>query len=186
MRSAIGSLICGSAFILAQGCHKEGPQGGAGFQQFAPGGNAATSHDLQIVDEYLLRWDQFATGKNELAPYLRENKSTFEAALTRLMDAKDKRAPARLVFYSVVQVGGFIPVDSELGNSVTSLVGPDLPITTSKKGEKNYFAGDLFFWWQDNANANANEPYPLFEEWLKRDFAQRVAIPMYKSACKRK
>ena len=140
--------------------------------------------DLQKVDGYLAKWNSFANGKNDLVTFLRDNKKDFEAELTRLLIAKDKRAPARLVFYSVVQVGGSIPVDSELGKAALPILGTDFPVTTSKKGERTYFAGDLFFWWQENQKRY--EAYPLFDEWSKRDFAQTVAIPMYKSASKRK
>jgi hypothetical protein len=71
---------------------------------------------LQMVDEYLERWDRFAQGENQLVRYLRNNKSTFEAELTRLLQNGDKRAPARLVFYAVVQVAGAIATTSDLGN----------------------------------------------------------------------
>jgi hypothetical protein len=81
-----------------------------------------------------------------------------------------------------VQVGGSIPLDSDLGRAASKILGADFPVTTSEEGERRYFAGDLFFWWQ--GNAENYEPYTLFDEWSKRDFAQRVAIPMYKSVCK--
>jgi hypothetical protein len=141
-------------------------------------------NDLQTVDAYLTKWDRFASVENDLVPFLRENKEAFEGALTRLLNARDSHAAGRMVFYSVVQVGGSILVDTELGKAASAVLGAEFPVTTSKQGERNYFAGDLFFWWQDNGKTY--EAYPLFEEWSKRDFAQTVVIPMYKSACKRK
>ena len=87
-----------------------------------------------------------------------------------------------MVFYPIVQVGGAIPVDSELGKAAAPVLGPDFPVTTTENGERVYFGGDLYFWWQDNAQKYV--PYPLFEEWSKRDFAQTVVIPMYRSARK--
>ena len=69
-------------------------------------GDAQMTSDVQLVDGYLEKWDRFAQGENQLVPDLRENKVTFEAALAWLLRAGDKRAPARMVFYSVVQVGG--------------------------------------------------------------------------------
>jgi hypothetical protein len=139
--------------------------------------------DLKIVDDFLIKWDRFARGENDLIPYIRENKEAFERALTRLLEAKDKRAPARLVFYAVVQVGGFVPLESDLGKASKALLGPDFPISTPKEGTRGYFAGDLYFWWKEN-HAKF-ESFPLFEEWNQREFAQTVVVPMYKSASKR-
>jgi hypothetical protein len=135
--------------------------------------------DLALVDDYLAKWDRFAQGENELVPFLKENKGQFETALARMLNAKDERAPARMVFYTVVQVGGSIPVDSELGKAAAITLGPDFPVTTAEDGKRLYFCGDLYFWWQDNQKKF--KAYPLFDEWSKRDFAQTVAIPMYES-----
>jgi hypothetical protein len=142
------------------------------------------SSDLKFVDDYLDKWDRFAQGESELVPHIRENKEGFERALTRLLVAKDGRAPARLVFYAVVQVGGFIPLESDLGKASRVLLGPNFPISTPKEGSQAYFAGELYFWWQTNHEKYVN--FPLFEEWSQRDFTQTVAVPMYKAACKRK
>jgi hypothetical protein len=146
--------------------------------------DAKMSRDLQLVDDYLEKWDRFAQGENELVPSLRDNKSAFEAALTRLLQARDQRAPARMVFYPVVQVGGSIPAGSELGKASAAILGPDFPVTITEEGVPTYFGGDLFWWWE--ANRNKYEPYPLFENWIKRDFAQTVVIPMFRSASKKK
>ncbi len=140
--------------------------------------------DQQLVDDYLEKWDRFAQGDNQLVPELRDNKAAFEVALARLLRADDKRAPSRMVFYPVVQVGGSIAVDSELGKASAAVVGSDFPITTTKEGERVYFSGDLYLWWE--ANRSKYEPFPLFDEWSKRDFAQNVVIPMFRSAAKRK
>ena len=102
---------------------------------------------LQLVDNYLSKWDRFAQGENELIPFLRDNKVLFEAALARLLNLKDKHAPSRMVFYAVVQVGGGIAADSELGKAAASILGEEFPVTTTDKRERLYFCGDLFFWW---------------------------------------
>ena len=142
------------------------------------------TRDLQLVDGYLEKWDRFAQSENQLVPELRDNKTGFEAALARLLRAGDKRAPARMVFYPVVQVGGSIPADSELGKASAAVLGPDFPVTTTKEGERVYFGGDLYLWWE--ANRGKYEAFPLFDEWSKRDFAQTVVIPMFRSAAKGK
>lgn len=139
--------------------------------------------DLELVDQYLATWDRFARGANELVPFLKKNKGAFEAALVRLLNGKDRGAAGRLVFYPVVQVGGSIPVDSDLGRAAAAMLGPDVPVTTNKQGERVYFAGDLFFWWCDNGLSY--DAYPLLEEWSGRDFARGVVVPMYKAACTR-
>jgi hypothetical protein len=142
------------------------------------------TRDLQLVDGYLEKWDRFAQGENHLVPELRDNKAAFEAALTRLLCAGDRRAPARMVFYLVVQVGGAIPTESELGKASAAVLGPDFRVTTTKEGERVYFGGDLYLWWEPNRGPH--EVFPLFDEWTKRDFAQTVVIPMFRSAAKDK
>jgi hypothetical protein len=88
-------------------------------------GEAQMATDLKFVDDYLAKWDRFSQGENELVPYIRDNKDSFESTLARILEAKDKRGPARMVFYAVVQVGGSIPLDSDLGKaSADALGGP--------------------------------------------------------------
>jgi hypothetical protein len=140
--------------------------------------------DLRIVDNYLARWDRFAQGENDLVHYLRDNEEEFEAALTRLLIAEDARAPARMVFYTLVQVGGFIRLDSDLGQAASKLLGPKFPVFKSKDRTRSLFAGDLYFWWIENSAAY--KEYALFDEWGRRDFVKTVVLPMYKSISKRK
>jgi hypothetical protein len=138
--------------------------------------------DVRFVDDYLHKWDRFAQGENELIPHIRDNKDSFERALTRLLNAKDKRAPARLVFYAVVQVGGFVELESDLGKASSALLGSDFPIIKPREGIRAYFAGELYFWWQKNRDKY--DSFPLFEEWIQREFTQTVVVPGYKGACK--
>ena len=133
---------------------------------------------LVFVDDYLGRWDRFAQGENSLVPYLRDNKKRFEGELVSLLRAGDKNAIGRVVFYAVVQVGGFIDADSEVGREVAKSFG-SLPLTEVKDGEKKIFAGDLYFWWE--ARKKDFPVYPLYEEWLKRDFVQNSVIQLYKN-----
>jgi hypothetical protein len=146
-------------------------------------GTPDTSADLREVDDYLEKWDRFARGESQLFPYLRANKAGFEAALTRLLRSGDVAAPARMVFYPIVQVGGFIPVDSELGASAAAILGPGFPMTTRKDGQGAYFGGELYFWWEDNQKRFGS--FPLFDEWKKRELTQSTVIPFYRKICKR-
>lgn len=136
-------------------------------------------HDIDAIDTYLAKWDRFARGEKSLAPELKREGPEFAAALERALKAKDKRAPARMVFSVVVQVGGGIPVDSELGRDAAALLGPEFPVVNTKNS-RMYFAGDLYFWWLEHQKDY--EPYPLFDEWAKREFAQKTVVPMYKRA----
>jgi hypothetical protein len=143
------------------------------------GGVAA---DLKLVDAHLRLWSAFAQGCSELSSSL-ASKELEEDALTRLLVAGDRRAPGRLVFYAVVQVGGFIPVDSDLGRAAARVLGSECPITTLEDGRRCLFAGDLYFWWQ--THGRRYETFALLDDWLASDFARRVAVPMYASACNR-
>jgi hypothetical protein len=163
--------------ILLQGCSRvKGPNPDQKHSS-SKGSDGELTDDVKLVDDFLAKWDQFAQGANELIPFINQNVQPFEAALTRMLDAGDRRAPGRLVFYAVVQVGGFIPLDSELGNASARWLGDDFPVFTSKNGTRAYFAGELYFWWQ--ANREKYEPFPLFDEWSKREFARTVVVPMY-------
>ncbi len=62
--------------------------------------------DIKRIDAYLAKWDRFARGENSLKPELNRDAAGFGAALGRALNAKDRRAPSRLVFWGVVQVAG--------------------------------------------------------------------------------
>jgi hypothetical protein len=131
------------------------------------------------IDDFLSKWDRFAQGENDLVPEIKNSKSGFEIALAKLLRDRDPRAPSRLVFYAVVQIGGFINADSELGVAAKPILGHDFKITTTKDGTDSLFAGDLYFWWLDHKTDF--DSFPLLDEWQQRDFTKSVAIPMYGS-----
>jgi hypothetical protein len=133
-------------------------------------------HDIELIDAYLAKWDRFARSDNSLKPELKRDEAAFGAALGRALTAKDRRAPSRLIFWAVVRVGGGIPVDSDLGKAVAELLGPDFPVRQSKE-VRFYFASDLYFWWLEHQKQY--EPYLLFDEWAKREFARKTVIPNY-------
>jgi hypothetical protein len=133
----------------------------------------------QMVDKYLESWDRFAQGDNTLVPYLRDNRQHFESQLCRLWDEHPTQAVGRVVFYAVVQVGGYIDADSELGVRLKRL-DPALAVTEAKQGKRVFFAGDLYFWWMDHRSEF--ESYDRFEEWSRRPFAKNVAIKLYERA----
>ena len=139
---------------------------------------------LKFIDNYLVTWDRFAQGANGLAPQIKADRLRFETELATALKNNDKRAPSRLVFYTVVQVGGFIRYESALGSACEHVVGAEVPIFTSQKKERMYFAGDLFFWWE--TNKSKFEAYALLDEWRERDFAKSTVIPMYESAVKQR
>lgn len=155
------------------------------FSLFTGGcGSKSSSSDVAFIDSYLATWDRFAQGANELAPQLKRDTPQFQRQLAEALTQGDRRAPSRMVFYAVVQVGGFIAYDSDLGRACERLVGSEVSIFTSKNGERSYFAGDLYFWWQ--RHRAEFESFPLYDEWQQRDFAKRTVIPMYESATKKK
>jgi hypothetical protein len=150
---------------------------------FGSGCGAKPSPDFTLIDQYLATWDQFAQGDNSLVPRIEQAQTAFERDLSDALTRNDNRAPGRFVFYAVVQVGGFVPLTSPLGQAFQHRVGEAVPIFTNKQdGSQSYFAGDLYFWWE--AHKSEYAPYPLYEEWRQRDFAQNVAIRVYQSALK--
>ena len=151
---------------------------------FAACGSSGSATDFKFIDGYLADWDRFALGANELVPRLKSDATRFQRQLADVVSQGDRCAPSRLVFYAVVQVGGFIRYDSELGRASEKLIGGEVPIFTSDKGERSYFAGDLYFWWERHRAEFA--AFPLFDDWRKRDFAKTTVIPMYEAATKKR
>lgn len=141
------------------------------------------SPDFAFIDGYLSNWDKFAQGANELLPALKGDAPEFRKQLATALRQGDRRALSRFVFYAVVQVGGFIPAESELGQAFRERVGEEVPIFVSEKdGSHSYFAGDLYFWWE--AHKAEYAALPLYDEWRQRDFTRNVAIRVYESAVK--
>ena len=144
--------------------------------------DSAMESDLSKVDAFLADWDWFAQGENELVAKLQQAKPEFDAALIRLFNHGDRGAPARLVFYAVVQIGGTYKLDSALGRAATPVLGENFPITMNEDGDRVIFAGDLYFWWQQNKESF--QSFPLFEAWQQREFAQSMVIPLYENSRK--
>jgi len=141
------------------------------------------SSDFAFIDRYLATWDKFAQGANELMPRLKAEAPEFRSQLAAALRQEDRRAPSRFVFYAVVQVGGFIPAESDLGQAFHERIGDSVPIFVSDKdGSRSYFAGNLYFWWE--AHKTEYPSFPLYDDWRQRDFARNVAIKMYESAAK--
>src|SRR4030095_5769121 len=80
------------------------------------------SPDFSFIDAYLTTWDRFAQGANQLAPQIKRDTPRFQQELAVALRQGDRRAPSRLIFYAVVQVGGFIPHESELGRACEKLL----------------------------------------------------------------
>jgi hypothetical protein len=153
------------------------------FSSLFGGCSNKPTDDFAFIDKYLTTWDEFAQVDNSLAPVVKKDAQQFSAELTAALKKADRRAPSRFVFYAFVQVGGFIPLDSELGQAFHGRVGDAVPIFTSDKdGKQYYFAGDLYFWWE--AHKSEFAPYPLYDDWRQRDFTTNVVLKMYESASK--
>ena len=157
-------------------CSRQPDNGGQAASQ--PEKDTTMQPPSTFVDEYLTTWDRFTQGDKDLVPYLRDNKAKFEISLAQLLRTQDRGAMARLVFYPVVQVGGAIPADSDLGTAARQILGQDFPVTTTKQGQRVLFCADLYAWWQKHQQEFQH--FKTFDDWLARDFAQKTVLPMYK------
>jgi hypothetical protein len=81
------------------------------------------------------------------------------------------------VLYAVVQVGGAIPVNSDLGKVALETLGTDLPVMTTKKAQRVLFSADLYAWWQ--THQGEYDHFQTFDDWLQTDFAKDSVLPMY-------
>lgn len=150
---------------------------------FRVGAGTAADTELMRVDDYLRMWDRFAEGHNELFPALMTGQQKFESRLALLLGSGDRRAIGRLVFYAVVQVGGSIRFETDLGRAAVQILGSECRVSTGEDGARSYFAGSLFFWWEAHGRRRF-EIFRVFDEWMHRDFAREVVIPMYLEARK--
>ena len=175
--SAVMAAICITAGCSERDATNTDSAPTAALKAAAAETRLGMDNDIALVDGFLSKWDRFAQGENDLVPQIKELTPDFQQSLIRLLNSRDPRAPARLVFYAVVQVGGSVDVDSELGRAAKPILGDDFAITTSKDGGGKLFAGDLYFWWHDHKNEF--QAYPLFDQWNERDFAKATVVPMY-------
>lgn len=163
MRYLFSVLACVGLCLLTIGC------------------GSRDSADFAFIDRYLATWDKFAQGANNLLPQVKTDAPAFQRQLAAALRKKDPRGPSRFVFYAIVQVGGFVPAESELGQAFRHAVDDAVPVFVSEKdGSRSYFAGDLYFWWE--AQKSNYPAFPLYEDWRQRDFARNVVIKMYEGA----
>jgi hypothetical protein len=142
----------------------------------------ASEGNLSSVDSYLAMWDRFAQGENSFAREINDAWPAARESLIRGLNAKDPSFPSRVVFLMLVQVGGSMDVDSDLGRAWRNYVG-DFPVTEDDS-RKVYFAADFYSWWR--RHQSTRNDLPLLREWLSRDFAMKTVIPMYEGFSKGK
>ncbi len=145
-----------------------------------------TTHapDYAFLDDYLARWDRFARGENDLMPELQAEVRRFNGELASAVRSDPQRAVGRAILYPLLQVGGFVPLESALGQALAEALGAAAPATTTLGGRAYYFAGDLYFWWEDHRSRFA--PFAPYEVWRERPFARETAIPMYEGVRSRR
>jgi hypothetical protein len=133
--------------------------------------------DWIFLDTFLSTWDRFAQGENELIKSLNKDIRRFNAELARALYRDPAQSMGRAIMYPLFQVGGFVPLDSAVGKELSKIFGQKAPQITDLKCKQYYFAGDLYFWWEEHKKEfNA---YQLYEAWRDRPFAKTTAIPMY-------
>jgi hypothetical protein len=169
------SLIAGVCLSFACSRTPE-PASPAGSPPRPPRGSRP-DRDLDLVDGFLERLEERMQAEETHGPELDRERPAFEATLARLLSAGDPRAAGRLVFYAVVQTGGFVRADSALGAAAECLLGDDFPAVTRRKGEQIFFAGDLLVWWEQNCRRF--DRYDRLEAWKRRDFTRSFVVPFY-------
>jgi hypothetical protein len=140
---------------------------------------SADQRSLSFIDDHLARWDRFARGENDLAPMIQKNREDFRKQLVSLLQSDPKLGVPRLVYYIVLQVGAFIPLDSDLGREVIKIAASLTQFADEKKAsERSIFGGYFYLWWREHKSDFAS--YPPLEEWEKRE-SSRQFITMYES-----
>lgn len=117
-----------------------------------------------MIDAHLQQWDALARGDRRAAAAVIDpsNRAVFEHALLELLGSEDRAAPARLVFYLVVQQFGMLSLETALGAAAGDLVG-DPNGALAREGRTVYVPADLYRWWKQNGARY--EPLPLLERW---------------------
>jgi hypothetical protein len=150
------------------------------YRSDPPTSLAGAVPDFGFIDAFLGRWDRFAQGENDLLPDIQRDTGRFNAELVRALEAEPTQALSRTVLYPILQVGGFLPLDSPLGQAFTTAAAGLGIAPRLVRGRHYYFAGDLFHWWEQHKASYP--PLPLYEAWLTRDFTREVAVPLYEGA----
>jgi hypothetical protein len=137
----------------------------------------AEAPDLQLVDQYLQTFDRFAEGDESLVPQMKAAWPGAQAQLVGALRARDPRAPSRLVLLMLLQIGGSVPIESDIGRAWREYVGIDFPVHDTKSAPV-YFVSDFYFWWTENRSEKHD--IPLLAQWVERDFAKESVLPMYR------
>ncbi len=145
----------------------------------AAGCAPSPEEDLALVDAYLFSFARYASGDEERGPDLVEQRGAAEAALVRLLECDDRRAPARAVLLAVLAVGGGIEVDSPLGRALSRWLPEGTWASVGEEGAPVFFAGALHRWWERERAAFPR--YEQLEAWEASVYAQRVVIPYYEA-----
>ncbi len=137
------------------------------------------AYDFDFVDKYLLTKDECAQGKGDIdasEKFLKTNDNMYHTNLGYAFMRNDRRSPSRFVFYALLGVG--VPVShTNDTNQFRRLSDYKFPVIQSGQYSGELAPWDIYFWW--TTNSQNYESFPLMDEWLKRDFAQKTVIPMY-------
>lgn len=139
--------------------------------------SSAEAPDLQLVDQYLQTFDRLAEGDESQVPQIKAAWPGAQAQLVGALRARDPRAPSRLVLLMLLQIGGSVPIESEMGRAWREYVGIDFPVHDTGPTPV-YFVSDFYFWWTENRSEKHD--VPLLAQWVERDFAKESVLPMYR------
>jgi hypothetical protein len=133
---------------------------------------------FEFVDDYLRKWNEFATKGTDWVPYINDNGERFQLELTDAFEKGDMRAVSRLVFFAVVRVGTLIPNDCKLGMCLQEVSKDDGIRLTTHGEDTGFFAADVYVWWEKNQSRFPE--FGLLQEWAESDFGRNVVIPQYR------
>jgi hypothetical protein len=182
MRKLFNACFVGALITLALLMPSAHVSAGAPEAFFdSEGGEALLGPDIDWVflDSYLTTWDRFARGENYLSDEIGKGVKRFNAELARALRRDPKKAMGRAIMYPLLQVGGFVPLESAVGKELTAAFGQNAPPVSELREGRYYFAGDLYFWWEEHRKEFG--PYQLYDDWRVRPFAKEKVIPMYRS-----
>lgn len=143
----------------------------------------STAPDFKFIDSYLAKMPQ---GGGAISIQDDETQR-FRAQLGLALSQKDRRAPGRMVFFTVrqgVEGRGFIPYESKIGRACHALFADEVPLIHIQPGAMLvYTEANVYSWWE--RHKGEYETFPPYDSWRQSEHVKKTVIPIYESLKKK-
>lgn len=130
------------------------------------------SPDWAFIDDYIDREDRQSNGERHLFGGLARDLPRFNGELVRALRVSRERAAPRVVMIHLLKgYNGALSTNSPVGSAFASALGNNAPVKRTRYGGEFFEPADMLEWFE--ANVNAFEHLPLFDDWRARTRTRR-------------